>query len=229
MRCSGPLIGAPATIGLMAATGARVARSASRMPRSARIGPMLTNGLLGGMMTSVGVAQRARSTPGAGRAWRAPRSVMRVHAAAAAAAYEILLEGQGAACRRPSTHGAHRRRRSSAARVARTPCARRWSRGDRGQRAAAAQRVGAKDVRGEVACRRGGTRSRRRSAAERVEAGEACRRARPQPCARIDDAGQRVDDRVEVGRDVQAEEGLVVAGVDDDREAARIKKRAEAP
>ncbi len=40
----------------------------------------------------------------------------------------------------------------------------------------------------------------------------------PQPFPAIDRAGQRVDDDVDVRRDVQAEELLVVAGVGDDGE-----------
>jgi hypothetical protein len=44
---AGPDTASPPTIGLTAAMGALVRRSASRIPGTARIGPMLVTGLLG--------------------------------------------------------------------------------------------------------------------------------------------------------------------------------------
>ena len=72
IRSAGPLTGFPAISGLTAATGAAARRSVSRTPGRARIGPMLTIGLLGGR-TIRSAAAMASHTPGAGRAvsmWR---------------------------------------------------------------------------------------------------------------------------------------------------------------
>ncbi len=71
---AGPLTTWPAMIGLMATRVARVASSAERTPGTARIGPMLTKGLLGARMTAR-ASLMASSTPGAGAAESAPAKV----------------------------------------------------------------------------------------------------------------------------------------------------------
>jgi hypothetical protein len=68
---AGPVTAAPPTIGLTAAMRARLSRSASRIPGTARIGAMLVTGLLGASSTRS--AERIASvTPGAGSASEAP-------------------------------------------------------------------------------------------------------------------------------------------------------------
>src|SRR5437870_10095901 len=59
------------------------------------------------------------------------------------------------------------------------------------------------------------------------QAGEAVAREAP-PATPRRDAGERVDDGVEVRRDVEPEELLVVAGVADDREPPRVSASDEA-
>src|SRR5437879_7357474 len=63
--------------------------------------------------------------------------------------------------------------------------------------------------------------------AQRGQAGEAVAREAP-PATPRRDAGERVDDGVEVRRDVEPEELLVVAGVADDREPPRVSASDEA-
>ena len=74
---AGPETAAPPTIGLTAATGAFALRKASRIPGTARIGPMLVTGLLGAKTIASADAialQHARRRPGASRR---PRSAPR--------------------------------------------------------------------------------------------------------------------------------------------------------
>jgi len=68
---AGPLTAAPPTIGLTATTGAAVARSASTMPGTARIGPTEVTGF-DGQTTMTSAARIDSTTPGAGRALDAP-------------------------------------------------------------------------------------------------------------------------------------------------------------
>src|ERR1039458_10128304 len=68
---AGPLTAAPPTIGLTAAMRARLSRSASRIPGTARMGAMLVTGLLGASSTR-SAARIASITPGAGSASDAP-------------------------------------------------------------------------------------------------------------------------------------------------------------
>ena len=53
----GPLKARPAATGATAATGAGVLRRASRIPATAKMGPMLMNGLLGATITARAVFQ----------------------------------------------------------------------------------------------------------------------------------------------------------------------------
>src|SRR5579863_470984 len=68
---AGPDTAASPTIGLTAATVARVCRNASRMSATARIGPMLVTGLLGARITALADIMES-TTPGAGSASVAP-------------------------------------------------------------------------------------------------------------------------------------------------------------
>jgi hypothetical protein len=66
IAANGPLTALPRMRGLTATVFARAWANAARTPGTARIGPMLTKGLLGAMMTTSAVAI-ASMTPGAGR------------------------------------------------------------------------------------------------------------------------------------------------------------------
>jgi len=68
---AGPATAAFPMIGLTAATLPRALRSASRIPGTERIGPMLVMGLLGAMMTA-SAERMASITPGAGSASEEP-------------------------------------------------------------------------------------------------------------------------------------------------------------
>ena len=72
-RSVGPLTTLPATKGLTATTGASEAAIASRMPGTARIGPMLITGLEG-PITIASAARRASATSAVGRASAIPSS-----------------------------------------------------------------------------------------------------------------------------------------------------------
>ena len=74
---AGPLSARPPTIGEMAATLSRLSCSASRMPGTARIGPMLINGFDGQRIIASAFAM-ASSKPGAGAASEAPSKRMAV-------------------------------------------------------------------------------------------------------------------------------------------------------
>ncbi len=71
ISAAGPFSARPPTIGEIAATLSRLRRSASRMPGTASIGPMLMNGFDGHSITASALAI-ASSTPGAGAASDAP-------------------------------------------------------------------------------------------------------------------------------------------------------------
>ena len=136
-------------------------------------------------------------------------------------------------CRRPTNHSWKRERpggrddvraqrvvgRRAARRVAR-PAALAEARGDRRERLSGAERLRAHEMEAEVevaehepalpAPRASPTRAPARS-----------RPARPQPRSVVVQPGERVEDRVEVGRDVQPEHLDVVADVADHRQLAR--------
>src|SRR6185436_3005972 len=70
-RSAGPFTGRPPMIGLTPTTRSRRATSTSRIPGTARMGPIEITGLLGHTMI-VSAASSASSTPGPGRASSAP-------------------------------------------------------------------------------------------------------------------------------------------------------------
>ncbi len=195
------------------------------MPGTARIGPTLTKGLLGAITHRRRASAIAASTPGAGRAARGAAVARRPSRAAARAAARGI----------PGTRGRRRRcatnvRTGSSLIGSTRACTPRRARQlgasprDSGRRRAAG---GAQDVRREVAV------------AEREPAGPAERGrappstanvspSMPQPRSDRREAGERVEDGVEVGRDVQAVELVVVAGVDDDGEVVAGDHAGEA-
>ena len=91
-RSAGPFTGAPPTIGLIAITRSRRATSASRMPGTARIGPIEITGF-DGQITIVSAVRSASSTPGAGRAASAPSK---------------RTDTTGDSARSPTNHSLHR-------------------------------------------------------------------------------------------------------------------------
>ena len=90
-RSAGPFTGAPPTIGEIATTGAPLARSASRMPGTARIGPIETTGLLG---QSTIALRRAQALDHARARLRAPRGreIDAHDVVRSAVAHQVLLE-----------------------------------------------------------------------------------------------------------------------------------------
>ena len=184
--------------------------SASRMPGMARIGPMLTIGLDGPMTTSSAVGQRRRAPRGWVGRHRRRRSAPRAPRRAARAARS----------RTGSRARPHRSRCWCAAgrswpesggwrRPARRP-ARRWHRSGRRRRAIRCARRtcvarSASPIRNQVSS------PYRSSCAMAVYVSPAT----PHPCSRFGEAGEGVQDRVEVRADEQAEVLGVVADVDD--------------
>ena len=116
----GPLSTAPPTNGLTATTGAGLSRIASRMPSSARIGPIETIGF-DGPITIARAWASASSTSGVGAAARAVTKVHVEHRTFAAPLDHELLKrqpprvGQHPSAHRPVAHrqhpGAHARAR----------------------------------------------------------------------------------------------------------------------
>ena len=159
---------------------------------------MLTYGLLGRDQDRSRPPSIASSTPGAARA-SAPSNRTRVDLVAVAAGDEPLLEGEAA--RRRVDPGAEpvvggRQDRRLDPERAREPG------GDGGERLAGAQRLRADEVEAEVAVAEPEPvlAAERRDRAERLPG-----LARPAPAALlVVQAGERVEDAVEVGRDVRA-------------------------
>jgi len=84
----------------------------------------------------------------------------------------------------------------------------------------------AEEVRGEIAVAEREPRGLAEPA-ERAETGERVAREAP-PAPGVRAARERIEDGVEVGRDVEPEEDLVVARVADDRQASRVDDAREA-
>ena len=114
-------------------------------------------------------------------------------------------------------------RRSPAAAPARAPSAPRDPRRHGRERLARAQRLGADEVQRRGRGRRAGTSVSPPSSAT-VSSAFQVSSARPQPRSSSSAAGERVEDAVEVGRDVEAEHLDVVADVADDRQLGRVDR-----
>ncbi len=221
-RASGPLTARPPTSGETPTTGPRRCASARRTPGTARIGPMLKNGLLGAMMTAL-APRIAERTPGPGRARAAPSIADASHGRARVVPHQVALEGKSA--RGGLEYGPHgvighrEHPRPYPEALADLGC-------DGRECGAACQTLGAVEVCREVAVSKAKPR-RSIEATERAEAGE---RITPDAPAgtRIGDTRERIADGVEVRGDGEPEESLVVSGVDDDGERGRISNADQA-
>ena len=179
---------------------------------------MLTNGLLGAIAIR-SAASSASITPGAGRAASRPRSARRPPRPGARA--RRTIPGT-AARRRESRATCAGARRWQAAASAPSPTARANPAGHGRERLAAAQRLGADEMDAEIEV----AEPEPALAAElatRLERVPRLVRAAPAACL-VQPAGERVEDRVEVRRDVEAEDLDVVADVADDRQLARVDR-----
>ena len=226
MICAaGPRTASRPTMGLMPMTGASVARSASRMPATDRMGATLRNGFDGAMTMSCAAATRGHDlVSGRGRVDAVEADLE--HVIGVVALDEVVLEVEPAICRPDlgpdAVVGHGQQRGADAQRPRHQP-------GHRGQAVAHAQPRRAADVRAQVAI------------AEAEPGGRAIalehRRRVPGLVAHapasvvVGQPGERVHDRVEVRRDMQAVELEVVAGIDDDaqREPGRRATRSRAP
>ena len=172
------------------------------------------NGLLGAMTIS-SAPSSASSTPGAGVAVASPSKRTRSTSSRCCRATNHSWNGK-----EPAGVSIHVRSASSVAgsSVTSTPRACRQPAGHRRQRLAAAQRLRADEVEAEVAV---AELEPRLSA----EPGDDFHRLPglvrpPPPALLVRDAGERVEDAVEVRRDVEAEHLDVVADVADHRHAS---------
>ena len=206
-------------MGEIATTRSRRATSSSRMPGTARIGPIETSGF-DGAITTISALRSASITPGAGRADSSAHETHRRHGHVVLASHEVLLEAELAlAVDRESSldlivgHGDEPQPESPRPGDLG---------GDLGQRRSLGHAVRAIQVRGEVSVAEPEPRCARRRS-QRPDVGIAIEGAHRLPGLadesparlRIDRAGQRVDHRVEVGTDAQPVHHDVVAGVDD--------------
>ena len=207
----GPFSALPPTMGVTAITGAPLARIASRMPGTARIGSMLSQGFDGQMMTPArSGADSACIACGVIRA--AGRAVV-ANAAdnrPALIAHEVLLKRKRACIRlhdranRIVGHGQNARGDAELPDQMRR---------DAGQRLAGPEAMGAVDMGREIAV---AEVEPRRSAQGRHGLHEAPRLVAPAPSGlRIDDAAKRIERGIDVGRDGEAQMLEIVAGVDD--------------
>ena len=197
------------------------ATSTSRMPGTARIGPIEITGF-DGQITIVSAASSASSTPGRGpgrlRAVEANRDDRRL----GPLADEPLLHREllGVRRRRGDRDAGARPRSSVIGSEREVEAPRRGDLGRHlGERRARAQPLGAEEVGREVLVAEPEP-GRHVVAVERVERRERLAFEAPALLG-VRRAGERVGDRVEIGGDVQPVELVVVAGVDDGDDIVR--------
>ena len=222
IRAAGPVTAAPPTSGLTATQRARRRSSASRIAATARIGPIERYGLLGAKRMASAASSAAR-TPGAALGLVRTLVLDAVHVVAMTAPDEPLLERESPGGREDVRAQPIVGRRKDPRADARACCD---LRGDLGQRRAVAQRARAHEVEPDVAV----------AEPEPVLPTEARRRLEgvprlvgsPPAALGVDEPAERVDEAVEIGRDVEAEDLDVVADVADDRELAGLEDVVEA-
>ena len=215
IRSAGPLTARPPTSGLTATHGTRRAASAARISATARIGQMLTYGLLGAITISVGAGERLEHARGGPR--RRPRSGRASTSSRWPRATNHSWNGK-----LPAGVSIQVRSRSSVAgRIAASiPSARGEPRRHRRERLAGAQRLRAHEVQAEVAV----AEPEPVLAAERRDGRRARARSRPRGPSRAPRrAGRRARRGCCRGRArPQAEHLEVVADVADHRHVRRI-------
>ena len=200
----GPFTALPPMIGDTAMMGAPLARSASRMPGTARIGSTLSHGFDGPMMMPARSGADSASITSA----RGPRRAGAVeadgaHRRPALVAHEVFLEAQRARSRSPPWCGRHRRSWAGCVRPRPAPP-------PDGRRRRSASRPRAGGRRGRRASPRSPSPSLNQvgppSAPERAHEGPGL--VAPPPAGLlVDHARQRIEHGVDVGRDVQARDG----------------------
>jgi hypothetical protein len=210
-------------MGLTATTTAAVSINASLMPGTARIGPTDVMGLDGHTITA-SAARMASTTPGGGASRIRARVAHLAHVHLGSIADEILLKVEpaiGPEDARPHRLIRHRQHGGLHAEPVRDRA------GHLGQHPSLAEEARSVQMRGQIAIAE--IEPRRFAKARHPTKGVKRLVGQPPAACEVDHAGERVADRVEVGRNVEPPDLRVVARVDDDGQIARVEELGEPP